>query len=212
MDIKDLIALGDKLLYIDEAKFRQIVELLEQMGDHPDIQRTIGVIRPRMVELRIHRRPTLKRLFCDPFEDLFETFGKDAPMPLSIIERSLMNSLWPLVEKQIGRERLKGFYGALRDGPQQQGLAEAFWAEAAVAVAGIASGTEAGHFDEALGQRLSPDRVRAVADIATILSIAPEIRDLKAALSPKPVSKLHQDHLDGIQDVGAASRGRGPKR
>lgn len=202
MDIQDLIALGDKLLCIDEPKFRQIVGLLEQMGDHPDIQRTIAVVRPRMVELRIHRRPTLKRLFCDPFEDLFQTFGKNAPLPLSVIERPLMNSLWPQVEKRIGKERLKGYHGALHDGPQQQALAEAFWAETAAVVAGIAAGTEAGRFDESLGQRLSPDRVRAVADIATILSIAPEIRDLKAALSPKPVTRLHQDHLDGIREVG----------
>ncbi len=202
MEIKDLVALGDKLLYLDEPKFRQIVELLEQMGEHPDIQRTIAVIRPRMVELRIHRRPTLKRLFCDPFEDLFESFGKNEPAPLSIIERTLMNSLWSGVEAQIGKERLKGHRAALRKGPESANLAEAFWLEAAAVVAGIAATTEAGRFDEALDLRLTPDRVRAIQDIAMILSIAPEVRDLKAVLSPKPVTKLHQDHLDGLQDIG----------
>ncbi len=202
MDMKDLIALGDKLLYIDEPKFRQIVELLEQMGDHPDIQQTIAVIRPRMVELRVHRRPTMKRLFCDPFEDLFETFGKNDPLPLSVIERALMNSLWPVVETQIGRPKLKAYHGALQDGPQRDNLAEAFWVEAASVVAALASNTEAGRFDDALDLRLNPDRVRAIADIAMIMSIAAEIRDLKAVLSPKPVSKLHKDHLDGIRDLG----------
>ncbi|MCG5242482.1 hypothetical protein [Azospirillum doebereinerae] len=204
MDIQDLIALGDKLLYIDEPKFRQIVELLEQMGDHPDIRRTIAIIRPRMVELRIHRRPTLKRLFCDPFEDLFETFGKTEPMPLSVIERALMNSLWPLVETTIGKERLKSYRGALHDGPQRRGLAEAFWAECAAIVADIANTAagDAGRRDGAMDLRLTPDRMRAMGDIATILTIAPEVRDLKAALSPKPVSRLHQDHLEGIQEAG----------
>jgi len=203
MEIQDLIALGDKLLYIDEPKFRQIVELLEQMGDHPDIRRTIAIIRPRMVELRIHRRPTLKRLFCDPFEDLFETFKAD-PAPLSVIERALMNGLWPLVETTIGKEGLKVHRGALQDGPQRNELAEAFWAECAGIVAGIAATAagDAGRRDGPMDLRLTPDRMRALADIATILSIAPEVRDLKAALSPKPVSKLHQDHLEGIQEAG----------
>ncbi|MFD1626016.1 hypothetical protein [Azospirillum griseum] len=202
MEIKDLIALGDKLLYIDEAKFRQIVELLEQMGDHPDIQRTIAVIRPRMVELRIHRRPTMKRLFCDPFEDLFEVLEQGAPLPLSVIERALMNSLWPVVEAKMGRAKLKGYHGALQDGPQRDNIADAFWTEAAEVVAALSANSEAGRFEEGMDLRLNPDRVRAIADIATILSIAPEIRDLKTVLSPKPVTKLHKDHIDGVRDLG----------
>lgn len=202
MEIKDLLALGDKLLYLDESKFRQIVELLEQMGEHPDIQRTIAVIRPRMVELRVHRRPTLKRLFCDPFEDLFETFGHNDPVPLSVIPRPLMNSLWSLVEGRIGKERLKEHRAALRAGPEQRDRTEIFWAECAAAVAEIAATVEAGRYDEALDLRVNPERARAVADIAALLSIAPAVRDLKAVLSPKPVSKLHQDHLEGLQEVG----------
>ncbi|PWC34026.1 hypothetical protein [Azospirillum sp. TSO35-2] len=202
MEMKDLIALGDRLLDIDEAKFRQVVELLEQMGDHPDIQRTIAVIRPRLVELRLNRRPTLKRLFCDPFEDLFEALGKADPMPLSVIERSLMNSLWPLVEGQIGKDRLRAFRPALQGGPESRDLTVAFWAECAAAVTGIAAATEAGRFNDALEIRLNPARVRAIADIAVILSIAPEIAELKAALSPKPVARLHADHTEAIQAIG----------
>lgn len=202
MEMKDLVALGDKLLDIDEAKFRQIVDLLEQMNDHPDIQRTIAVIRPRLVELRLHRRPTLKRLFCDPFEDLFEALGKADPVPLSVIERSLMNSLWPLVEAQVGKERMRGFRPALQDGPDRKALTEAFWAECAGAVTKIAEGAVAGHFSDALDLRMNPNRTRALADIAIILSIAPEVMELKAALSPKPVPKLHGDHVEAIQTIG----------
>lgn len=202
MEMRDLVALGDKLLDIDEAKFRQIVELLEQMNDHPDIQRTIAVIRPRLVELRLHRRPTLKRLFCDPFEDLFEALGKADPVPLSVIERALMNSLWPLVEAEIGKERLRAYRPALRDEPERKALADAFWADCAAAVTKIAEGAVAGHFSEALDLRMNPSRTRALADIATILSIAPEVTELKAALSPKPVPKLHGDHIEAIQSIG----------
>ncbi|BAI75329.1 hypothetical protein AZL_c00360 (plasmid) [Azospirillum sp. B510] len=203
MEMRDLVALGDKLLDIDEAKFRQVVDLLEQMNDHPDIQRTIAVIRPRLVELRLHRRPTLKRLFCDPFEDLFEALGKSDPVPLSVIERALMNSLWPLVEAQIGKERLRAFRpAALRDGPERKALTEAFWAECAVAVTEIAKGAVAGHYSEALELRMNPDRARALSDIAVILSIAPEVAELKAALAPKPVPKLHGDHVEAIRTIG----------
>ncbi|KAA0576957.1 hypothetical protein FZ983_22370 [Azospirillum sp. B21] len=202
MEMRDLVALGDKLLDIDEAKFRQVVELLEQMNEHPDIQRTIAVIRPRLVELRLHRRPTLKRLFCDPFEDLFEALGKADPVPLSVIERSLMNSLWPLVEAEIGKDRLRSFRPALQDGPQRKALTEAFWAECGSAVARIAEGATAGHYSDALELRMNPARMRALTDIATILSIAPEVAEMKAALSPKPVPKLHADHVEAIQAVG----------
>ncbi|CAO3404066.1 hypothetical protein [Azospirillum palustre] len=202
MEMKDLVALGDKLLDIDEPKFRQIVDLLEQMNDHPDIQRTIAVIRPRLVELRLHRRPTLKRLFCDPFEDLFEALGKADPVPLSVIERSLMNSLWPLVEAEVGKEHMRAFRPALQNGPERKALAEAFWGECAAAVTTIAQGAVSGHFSEALDLRMNPNRMRALADIAIILSIAPEIMELKAALSPKPVPKLHGDHIEAIQTIG----------
>lgn len=202
MEMRDLVALGDRLLDIDEAKFRQVVGLLEQMNDHPDIQRTIAVIRPRLVELRLSRRPTMKRLFCDPFEDLFEALGKADPMPLSVIERSLMNSLWPLVEAQVGKERLRGYTPALQAGPERKALTEAFWAECAAAAARLADGAVAGHYSEALELRMNPDRVRALADIATILAIAPEVAELKAALTPKPVPKLHADHVEAIQAIG----------
>ncbi len=202
MEMRDLVALGDKLLDIDEAKFRQVVDLLEQMNEHPDIQRTIAVIRPRLVELRVHRRPTLKRLFCDPFEDLFEALGKADPVPLSVIERSLMNGLWPLVEAEIGKDRLRSFRPALQDGPQRKALTEAFWAECGAAVTRIAEAAVAGHYSDALELRMNPARMRALTDIATILSIAPEVAEMKAALSPKPVPKLHADHVEAIQAVG----------
>ncbi len=78
--------------------------------------------------------PTLKRLFCDPFEDLFEALGKADPVPLSVIERSLMNSLWPLVEAQVGKERMRAFRPALQNGPERKALTEAFWGECAAAV------------------------------------------------------------------------------
>jgi len=202
MDAQALLGLGAKLLDIDDNRFRQVVGLLEHMGDHPDIQKTFSLIRPRLAELRPKRRPTFKRLFCDPFEDLFQALSGNEPAPLNTIERGLVNSLWPLVEAQIGKDSLRAFDAALNGGDGQAEQTLAFWAEAAGAMATIAKGLEAGRFTDDLDVRLSPNHIRAIQDIALILSIAPAVLDLKAALAPKPVPKLHKDHLDGIQAIG----------
>lgn len=205
MESQALLGLGTKLLDIDEQRFRQVVGLLEHMGDHPDVQKTFSLIRPRLVELKPRRRPTMKRLFCEPFEDLFEPLDRSAPAPLKTIERDVVNGLWPLVEAQIGKERVKSFSGALRpvaEAPDGPDMALAFWTEAGEAVALIAGQFEAGRFAEDLKLRLTPDRVRAVGDIARILSIAGPVAELKAVLAPHPVVRLHQDHLAGVQEIG----------
>ncbi|CAO3377597.1 hypothetical protein [Azospirillum argentinense] len=208
-DPKALLSLGSKLLDIDEARFRQVVDLLQQIGDHPEVQHTFSLIRPRLAEVRPKRRATFKRLFCEPFEDLFQLPGGDQPVPLNTLDRGVVNALWPLVEEQIGKERLRGVGAALGSGPggasggaQQAEKARAFWSMAAAAVADIREQTETGRFADDLGLRLNPDRARTIEDIARILTIAQPVAELKAALSPKPIQKLHKDHLDGIQAIG----------
>ncbi|AWJ86650.1 hypothetical protein TSH58p_24575 (plasmid) [Azospirillum sp. TSH58] len=207
-DPKALLSLGTKLLDIDEARFRQVVDLLQQIGDHPEVQHTFSLIRPRLAEVRPKRRPTFKRLFCEPFEDLFQLPGGDQPAPLNKLDRGVVNALWPLVEGQIGKERLRGVDAALggpgnaTGGAQQAEKARAFWSMAAAAVADIREQTETGRFADDLGLRLNPDRVRTIEDIARILTIAQPVAELKAILSPKPIQKLHKDHLDGIQAIG----------
>jgi hypothetical protein len=203
-----ILALGDKLLEIDEGKFRQVVGLLEHMGDHPDVQRTFTLIRPRLAELRPKRRPTLKRLFCDPFEDLFDPLRPGEKTPVNTIERAVINHLWPLVEGQLGPDTLGALtarYRAAADAGDTAALAEvsaAFWAAAAEAVRTVATLLETGRLTDAMDLRISPERMRAVQDIAVALSIAPALADLKRALAPKPLAKLHQDHLEEVQEIG----------
>ncbi|WP_188261526.1 hypothetical protein [Azospirillum tabaci] len=208
-DPKALLSLGTKLLDIDEARFRQVVDLLQQIGDHPEVQHTFSLIRPRLAEVRPKRRATFKRLFCEPFEDMFQLPGGDQPAPLNKVDRGVVNALWPLVEAHIGKERLRGVAGALGDGASRAEPARAFWSMAAAAVADILEQTETGRFADDLGLRLNPDRVRTIEDIARILTIAQPVAELKAVLSPKPIQKLHKDHLDGIQAIGRqVARGR----
>ncbi len=197
-----LLSLGTKLLDIDEARFRQVVDLLQQIGDHPEVQHTFSLIRPRLAEVRPRRRPTFKRLFCEPFEDLFELPAGNQPAPLNKVDRGVVNSLWPLVEGQIGKDRLRSVAGALADGAQQAEQARAFWNMATAAVSNIMEQAESGRFADDLGLRLNPDRIRTIEDIARILTIAQPVAELKSVLSPKPVQKLHKDHLEGIQTIG----------
>lgn len=201
-DPQALLSLGTKLLDIDEGRFRQVVDLLQQIGDHPEVQHTFSLIRPRLAEVRPKRRPTFKRLFCEPFEDLFQLPAGNQPAPLNKVDRGVVNSLWPLVEGQIGKDRLRSVAGALADGAQQAEQARAFWNMASAAVSGILEQAEAGRFVDDLGLRLNPDRIRTIEDIARILTIAQPVADLKSILSPKPIQKLHKDHLEGIQTIG----------
>ncbi|MDQ2102141.1 hypothetical protein [Azospirillum isscasi] len=202
MDPHALLSLGTKLLDIDEARFRQVVDLLQQIGDLPEVQHTFSLIRPRLAEVRPKRRPTFKRLFCEPFEDLFQLPTGGQPAPLNKIDRGVVNSLWPLVEGQIGKDRLRGVTAALGDGASRVEPARAFWSMAAATVADILEEAEAGRFVDDLGLRLNPDRIRTIQDIARILTIAQPVSELKAVLSPKPIQKLHKDHLEGIQTIG----------
>lgn len=202
MDPQAILGLGSKLLDIDEERFRQVVGLLEQIGDHPEVQKTFSLIRPRLAEVRPKRRPTFKRLFCEPFEDLFEVPTGNQPAPLNRIDRAVVNSLWPLVESIIGKDRLHGLGGALGDGAARTEPAAAFWAQSAAAVADILAQLELGRYVDELGLRANPERLRTVQDIARILPIAPAVDGMKAVLAPKPVQKLHKDHLDGVQAIG----------
>ncbi|HEY0837808.1 MAG TPA: hypothetical protein VGE72_28085 [Azospirillum sp.] len=204
----DVLGLGDKLLEIDEGRFRQVVGLLEHMGNHPEVLRTFSLIRPRLVELRPKRRPTLKRLFCDPFEDLFEPLLPGEKTPVNTIERAVINHLWPLVEGQVGADTLGAFASRHRaavesgDPAALTEVSDAFWAAVGGAVRTIAGLLETGRLTDAMELRMSAERTRAVQDIAMALSIAPALAALKRALAPKPLPKLHQDHLDEVQAIG----------
>lgn len=202
MDPKSIISLGSKLLDIDEERFRQVVTLLEQISEHMEVQETLSIIRPRLVELRPKRLPTFKRRFCEPFEDLFDAPSGNQPAPLNKVDRAVVNILWPLVESQIGRDRLRDYAGALENGAQRIDPCRAFWIAAAATVTAIRAQLEAGRFDDAFDLRLNPDRIRTIQDIEQALSIAAAVDEMKATLSPKPLAKLHRDHLEAIQTVG----------
>lgn len=209
-----LLALGGTLLDIDEGRFRQVVGLLEHMADHPEVRKTFSLIRPRLAVVRPRRRPALKRLFCQPFEDLFVPFDPAAPKPPRVVERDLVNRLWPLVERHAGPERMAALNGRLQAGADdpvmRATVQQELWAIGAEATEHIARQAEIGRLMEELDARVNPGRVAAVTDIAHLMAIAPELHELQALLTPKPLPKLHPDHLEGIQRLGRRVVGERP--
>lgn len=201
-----LLALGGRLMDIDEGRFRQVVGLLEHMADHPEVRRTFSLIRPRLAAVRPRRRPALKRLFCQPFEDLFPPFDPAAPKPPRTIERDLVNRLWPLVERHAGPERMAALNARLQsaDGAPVAlaTIRQELWAIGAEATDHIARQAEIGRLMEELDARINPGRVAAVTDIAHLMAVAPELHELQELLTPKPLPKLHPDHLEGIRRLG----------
>lgn len=193
-DLSSLPEIGDRLLTIDEDRFREVVDLMGQLGEHPEVVQAFSAIRPRLTIIRPRRVPTWKRLFCEPFEDLFA-------VETDRMDRSLINCLWPHVEAAIGSADLRAMTRALRSEKDQKQTIRAFWLRAAEATGNIASHLAAGAKFADLGPHEHANRDAIIADIVISLLIAPQLADLKQVLSPKPVHRLHEDHLEGLQNL-----------
>nr|WP_209989798.1 PepSY domain-containing protein [Azospirillum picis] len=222
-----LPGLENRLFDIPEDKFVEVVRLLERVRDHPDVRETFAAIRPRLVQVRPQRRPTLKRILCLPFEDVLEGFGS-AEIPPGRIERRVIEPLWRLVAEcgdrhqldQLDRqvqETAPGNRNALRN------IGLRLWPMAAqairVAVGQTAAGaTAAGQ--AAVGQGGSGQAVRLlhgdedlrrqVLEVVSFLEIGPIIEALKDALSPKPLPALEPADIAAIEQAAQAAACQSP--
>ncbi|CAO3357573.1 hypothetical protein [Azospirillum palustre] len=206
-----LPGLENRLFDIPEDKFIEVVRLLERVRDHPEVRQTFAAIRPRLVQVRPNRRPTLKRVLCMPFEDVLESFsGLD--VPLGRIERRVIDPVWRLVTEcgdralidQLDRqvqETAPGNLNALRN------IGRRLWPMAAQAIRGAVGG--AGEQDTG-GQ--PPWRVlqgdeemrQQLLDVAAFLEIGLTIESLKDALAPRPLAALDDLHVDAIEQAAQA--------
>lgn len=209
-----LPGLENRLFDIPEDKFIEVVRLLERVRDHPDVRQTFAAIRPRLVQVRPERRPTLKRVLCMPFEDVLESFS-GVDVPLGRIERRVIDPVWKLVTEcgdgalieQLDRqvqETAPGNLNALRN------VGRRLWPMAAQAIRGaIRSAVEQDATRHALWRVLHGDEElqRQVLDVAAFLEIGLTVESLKDALAPKPLPALEDEHVGIIeQAVQAAAR------
>ena len=183
-----LPGLETQLFDIPEDKFIEVVRLLERVRDHPDVRQTFAAIRPRLVQVRPERRPTLKRVLCMPFEDVLESFS-GVDVPLGRIERRVIDPVWTLVTEcgdsalidQLDRqvqETAPGNLNTLRN------IGRRLWPMAAQAIRSAV---------EQDGARHALWRVM--------------VESLKDALAPKPLPAFEDEHVGVIeQAVQAVAR------
>ncbi|PWC76727.1 hypothetical protein [Azospirillum sp. TSH64] len=206
-----LPGLESRLFDIPEDKFIEVVRLLERVRDHPDVRQTFAAIRPRLVQVRPSRRPTLKRVLCMPFEDVLESFnGLD--VPVGRIERRVIDPVWRLVTEcgdralidQLDRqvqETAPGNLNALRN------IGRRLWPMAAQAVRGaVGAAGEPDTGRQALWRVLQGDEEmrRQLLDVAAFLEIGLTIESLKDTLAPKPLAVLDDPHVDAIEQAAQA--------
>ncbi|WP_207458794.1 hypothetical protein [Azospirillum sp. SYSU D00513] len=209
-----LPVLRERLLDIPEAKFVEVVRLLEHVRDHPDVRQTFATIRPRLSRVRPARRPTLKRILCMPFEDVLETLdGVD--VPLGRIERRVIEPVWRIVRERADAAQLAALERAVQglDAANRNGLLNVggrLWPLAAAALHGALDGDGDRRLlwtgfggDEALAAQ-----ARSVAHILEIGSI---VESLKAELSPRPVPALGEGHVAAIEQAAQAAARLSPK-
>lgn len=206
---EDLLpGLEDRLFDIPEAKFAEVVRLLERVRDHPDIRQTLDRIRPRLVQVRPDRRLTLKRVLCMPFEDVLETFG-GVDVPLGRIERRVIEPVWDTVREALDPHAFDQFDRQIREMPpgNRNGAANVgrrLWPMAAEALRGALQ-QDAGR--QLMWRRFHGDETlwRQALDVAAFLEIGPVLESLKADLSPKLVPVLEPPHIAAIEQAAQAA-------
>jgi len=186
-----LSGLRGRVFDLPDAKILEIAHLLERVGDHPRVRETMGTMRPRLVHLRPPRRLNLRRIFCDPFEDLLDSHSSFT-LPIKRLDRSIIEPLWRIVEERMGDAALDPLRPRamnLSDGDldARHTLGCRLWSPAAKAMRAAADEIEAdpkGTSARAAGT--IPDTVVRLREIADFLDVGHQIAQVKALLSPKP--------------------------
>ncbi|WP_042696887.1 hypothetical protein [Azospirillum sp. B506] len=203
-----LPGLESRLFDIPEAKFIEVVRLLERVRDHPDVCQTFTAIRPRLVQVRPDRRPTLKRVLCMPFEDVLESVS-GVDVPPGRIERRVIDPVWRLVTQrgdaalidQLDRqvqETAPGNLNALRN------IGRRLWPMAAQAVREGIRPAEQGRPTSWHMLHIDEEMRRQMLDVAAFLEIGLTAESLKDALAPKPLSVLGDRHVRAIEQAAQA--------
>lgn len=153
----------------------------------------MGLLRPRLAEIRAPRIFTPQRILCLPFEDMLD-FRDPDPKETGKIARASIGPMWKLIQDRIKSEWdpvAAEFVGAQKKGDEdaKNAAASRLWAMAAKTLK---------EWDQALGN--DPGEVRAAAkkiggtrrledirEMACVLEIADIIESLKEQLPRKPI-------------------------
>ncbi|HZT89093.1 MAG TPA: hypothetical protein VFA12_14055 [Stellaceae bacterium] len=176
-----LAELAQRLCALPEAKFLAVVGQLERHAHVPAIGLLMDACRPRLRQLRPPRVPSLKRLFCRPFEDLLVSRQPPEGLAKARILRDAVDPCWAAI-KAAGQEQIAELEENLRGiAPGQAklvfSLGERLWQTAGRLLSAARSGE-------------APDAAQQTMLMRDALLAAPAIERFKREVPTKPVPKL----------------------
>ncbi|EWY40212.1 hypothetical protein N825_36430 [Skermanella stibiiresistens SB22] len=199
-----------RLLDVPAAKFWEIVKLLEQVQERPEVRNTLATIRPRLTQVRPQRRPSLTRLMCLPFEDVLEGGGRNGS--IGGVQRRVIIPVWRLVENDVDPKLmnlLQHNHAALdpTDSAGQHAIGRQLWRAAAEV---LTRRLETPDTED--GQGLDATLRRDIESVVPFLDSAETIEELKTLLPEKPIAYLSATDIAVIERQVEISARRDPAR
>jgi hypothetical protein len=212
--------LETQLSALPGAKLLQLVSLLEASLDKSREPATVlallSKLRGRMRELRPPRRRSLRRLICQPFEDLLLSTKSQIPTS-GKIPRSAIGPIWKLMSDEGGPlfQALATEYATMpANSEQMPALQERIWAFGSETLRSVLAQAEQDvKRKRALVPQLGGEHVYdALSTIGDVLDIAGSVEKLKAMLPDKPIREITNDTIKQfkalVDDVGRVTARR----
>lgn len=186
---------------VDDAKLQQIVSLLEAALERPDgtaAKAMLDQLRPKLVEARPHRRPTLRRLLCEPFEDMLVD-GATSGHVVGRIPRSAIMPTWALFLERANKDII----GRAHENPADKAaVAAALDHFADIIKMALDEGSAFATKGRSLLLKLGGETHYLALDVMLgAVRIARQIAQLKASLPPKPIAEFQDKHLEALAEV-----------
>lgn len=186
---------------LDDAKLQQIVSLLEAALERPDgvtAKAMLDQLRPKLVEARPPRRPSFRRLLCQPFEDMLVD-GVTSGHLVGRIPRSAILPVWDLFRERGDKQVIDH---AQANPGDKAAVAAALDHFVAVMKTELAEASAFATKGRSLLLRLGGETHYLALDVMLgAVSIARQIAQLKAALPPKPIRDFRDQHLEALAET-----------
>jgi len=186
---------------LDDAKLQQIVSLLEAALERPDgvtAKTMLDQLRPKLVEARPPRRPSLRRSLCEPFEDMLVN-GVTSGHLVGRIPRSTIMPVWDLFIER-GDQKIIG--PAQANPTDKAATAAALDHFVAVMKAELAEASAFATKGRSLLLRLGGEtHYLALEVMVGAVSIARQLERLKTKLPPKPIREFRDEHLNVLAET-----------
>jgi hypothetical protein len=186
---------------LDDAKLQQIVSLLEAALERPDgvtAKTMLDQLRPKLVEARPPRRPSLRRSLCEPFEDMLVN-GVTSGHLVGRIPRSAIMPVWDLFMER-GDQKIIG--PAQANPTDKTATAAALDHFVAVMKAELAEASAFATKGRSLLLRLGGEtHYLALEVMVGAVSIARQIARLKTKLPPRPIREFRDEHLNVLAET-----------